>query len=324
MRRPDFHAPRFIFRILAPLAATALHCAGQVVYRTDFENFQVGPGNLVGTEGWSGNSFGGGWQGIDADAVPGGGLGKTAFIGYSPPTGTTSNVALVYRSVNLDPATNSQPIIEFESLLGIKDSTSDLRDDFVIAFYNISPGTRLAQIRFQNASTSTWIWRGDGVALQNTFMNFLHGELHLLYVRLDLVTNRWSAFLDGIPLFNGAQFTATGATRTLGSVGVEWRRGPRPAGVTTWGDNWMLIADWSVRMAPFELFSTTRDAGGAYTLKWIGDPGRSYQVQHTDNPSAWESTLPGSAFPGQTQQSILSFTDPSPPPGRRFYRVRRD
>jgi hypothetical protein len=299
----------------------ALPCLADIVYRTDFENFAVGPNQLVGTEAWVGNSTNSGSHGIDLDAIPGSGLGKTAYIGYAPPSGS-ANPVVIYRPVNLDPANNSEPVIEFESLLGIKDSTNNYRDDFTISFYNIS-GTRLAAIRFHNDGFNSLIFRSDGGSQTNTNVSFLPGELHLLYVRLDLVMNRWSAFLDGIPLFNGATFNATSATRNLGSVGVDWRRGHRPIGVTTWGDNWMLIADWAVRTVPFAMESSTRNANGSFTLKWAGDPGRSYQVLHSSDLKVWHDTLPDSSLPVQNVLGTLSFTNSAPLPEKRFYRIAR-
>ncbi|QTN32135.1 hypothetical protein HZ994_07260 [Akkermansiaceae bacterium] len=302
------------------MVVSSLACPGQTVYQTDFENFQAGPNRLVGTENWVGNSTTSGSHGIDQDAIPGSGLGKTAFIGFAPPAGAI-NPVLVSRSVNLNPATNSEPIIEFESLLGIKDSTNAFRDSFWISFFNISHGTRLAHIRFANEANSSWIYYGDGVGITNTQVNFIPGEIHLLLVRIDLVMNRWSAYLDGIPLFNGVPFTAltgTSAGRTLGSVGAEWRR----SGLS-WGDNWMLIADWQVRMMPLQLNSAARDGAGGFVIRWTGDPARSYQIQHSDELGEWKNTLPGSTFPTQTNHGILSFTDSGALPAQRFYRVLR-
>lgn len=293
------------------------------IYRTDFENFTDGPDKWVGTDGWIGYSSATGSQGIDLHAVPGSGLGKTAFIGLKPPTESTTTV-VVARPVNLNPATNSEPIIEFETLLGIKDSTSSTvpiyRDEFWISFYNIANGTRLAAVRFQNTANSSFIYRSDGSSSTSTGVSFIPGELHLLFVRLDLVQNRWSAFLDDIPLFNGAVFTSLPATRTLGSVGVEWKK---PSGASTWGNNWMLIADWTVRTMPLSLESFSRNANGSMTLKWTGDPARAYQVQHSADLKTWFSTLTGSTYPSQTQLGTLTFTDATSLPSKRFYRVTR-
>jgi len=309
------HALVFVvtWLVIRPQASQA-----DTIYRTEFENFTVGPDKLVGTEGWIGYSSTTGSQGIDQDAVPGGGLGKTAFIGFSPPTGTTNPVTVV-RPVNLNPATNSEPIIEFETLLGIKDSTNTFRDEFWISFYSMS-GARLAAVRFQNTAFSSLIYRSDGSSSTNTNVSFIPGELHLLFVRLDLVQNRWSAFLDGVPLFNGAVFTSLLATRTLGSVGVDWRR---PLGITTWGNDWMLIADWTVRTMPHSLETFSRNANGSMTLKWTGDPGRAYQVQHSPDLKTWFSNLTGSTYPAQTQLGTLTFTDATSLPSQRFYRVTR-
>jgi hypothetical protein len=312
---------RIVFWMAAAILAGAQPGEADTIYRTEFEAFTVGENTLVGTEGWAGNSTASGSHGIDLDIVPGAGLGNTAFIGFKPPTGTT-NPVLIFRPVNLNPATNSEPVIEFESFLGIEDSSNDFRDDFWISFYSIS-GSRLAAIRFQNDAFTSWIYRSDGMGQFNTGASFIPGELHLLYVRLDLNINKWSAFLDDIPLFNGAPFTSLAATRTLGSVGVDWRRGPRPMGVTTWGDNWMLIADWEVRTVPFALNSHVRNPNGSFTLTWTGDPGRSYQVQHSATATGWLGTLPGSTYPTQSVLSTMSFTNVGPLPEKLFYRVVR-
>jgi hypothetical protein len=305
--------------VIACLAISLRVTQADTVYRTEFENFTVGPQAWVGTEGWIGYQSSTGSQGIDQDAIPGSGLGKTAFIGFSPPTGTTNSV-LAAKPVNLNPATNSESIIEFETLLGIKDSTNNFRDEFWISFYNITPGTRLAAVRFQNGAFSSLIYRSDGTSSTNTGVSFIPGELHQLFVRLDLEKNRWSAFLDDIPLFNGAVFTNLSATRTLGSVGVEWRR---PAGVSTWGNNWMLIADWTVRTMPHRIDAFFRNPNGSMTLKWTGDPGRAYQVQHSPDMKTWFSNLSGSTYAAQPLLGTLTFTDSISLPEKRFYRVTR-
>jgi len=320
-----------VSRQLSAVLAACLICfpamaAGGTLYGTDFEAFPVGDNQWAGTEGWQSTDLTSGAQGIVQDFVENLPLGKTAYLGFSPPASAFTSV---YRHVVHDPVASEIPIVEFDSFLGIQDSTDVLkRDRFFITFYNAGGGF-LAALLFDNQLGK--VYREDGVARFDTGVPFQRGNqlfgfvaLQVLNARIDLVENRWSASLDGVPLFNGAVFNAGGKNRVLGAVAAEWQ----VQNVLTAGDNWLFVADWYVRsvpvgIEPFRISSYTRDDEGQITLIWEAQAGFDYKVWHSDDLTTWLDDLPGSAFPGITAGGQLSFTDANPPPHRRFYRVSR-
>lgn len=308
----------------ACVACFTVSALGGTLYGTDFEAFPVGDNLWAGTEGWQSNDLTSGAQGILQDYVSNLPLGKTAYLGFNPPA---SAFTTVFRPVIHDPVASGIPIVEFDSFLGIQDSTNGRRDRFYISFYN-AQGDFLAALLFDNLLGK--VYREDGVARFDTGVPFQRGDplfgfvaLQVLYARIDLEENRWSASLDGIPLFDSAVFNAGSKSRVLGAVAAEWQV---PGAVA--GNNWLFVADWYVRsvpvgVEPFRISEFTRDNEGKITLGWQAQAGFDYQVWYSDDFSAWFDDLPGSAFPGITAGGQLSFTDANPPPHRRFYRVSR-
>lgn len=292
------------------------------LYYTDFESFTVGSDKWAGTDGWAANSKGVGVHGIDYEIVPG--LGKTAFLGYKQPS--VSPVAVV-RSVNYNPVAAGKPIVEFETLMGIQDSTNERRDSFFFGFYNTN-GNFLASIRFSNEPLTYGIWRLDGSSQTDTGVQFTRNALHLLYARIDFATNRWSADLDGIPLFTNAVFNGTSRPRTLGSVSAEWQLAS--SSVTNYGNNWLLVADWSVQATPIgetplRIRGTGVGAGGLPWVSWNGEAGFGYRVDCThDLAAVWETNLTSGMYTSTATAGLITFSDTNAPPGsNRNYRVVR-
>jgi len=307
--------------ILFGLAVATTPVGAELLYQTDFENFPVGDDQWVGTDEWIGNSKGLGVHGIDQDVIPGGGLGKTAFIGYRQPASTFVFVA---KPIGYAPGTDDFPFVEVETIVGIQDSfEKPARDSFFVSIWNAA-GNYLAGVRFANQPSSYGIWRLDGTATEHdTGMVFFRGELHLLFLRIDLVNNRWSADLDGIPLFQDTPFTATANPVDCGYLAYEWQLSA--LSTAGFGDNWMLVADTIVRSAPrpiepFRITSITRAAAGV-SVTWPGQKGFDYLVEYSEDSLHWFGDLPGASIPG-TDDQVLSFTDLSPTP-HRFYRVAR-
>lgn len=318
------------FRHRLPAGISALLALGQaaavagVLYRTDFETFASGNDKWVGTDGWIGNCTGLGVHGIDQDVIPGGGMGKTAFIGFSQPSAT---LAFVAKPIHYSPQPGDLPMVRVETLVGIQDSVAKAaRDSFFVSIYN-SAGGYLAGIRFDNRTATYGIWRADGAnADHDTGMIFYRGELHLLSLEIHLPTNRWSAELDGIPLFANAPFTATTRPVAFGFLAYEWQLGAATA--AGYGDNWMMVADTVVRsvplaIEPFRLTAFTRSAAGA-TLAWPGQKGFDYQIEYSRDLVTWYRDLPGAVFAGLTADQPLTFHDPAAAGAAgRFYRVGR-
>jgi hypothetical protein len=148
--------------------------------------------------------------------------------------------------------------------------------------------------------------------------------LQIFEAEIDLPGNKWSAWIDGIPIFSGVPFTATAKTRTLGAAAAEWM--VTAANVADAGNNWLLVADWLLVASPREPFTLSGFGKGAegWTLAWPAHAGFDYQVACSDDLVIWQENLPGSTFSSVASDGTLSFTDTtSPVPPRRFYRVER-
>jgi hypothetical protein len=303
---------------------TTLSEAG-TLYSTQFEEFTAGNNRWAGTGGWLASNTTLGVQGIMQDPVGDLPLGKAAYIGYASPS---SSFTTVYRPINHNPATGGYQRVEFNSLMGIQDSTTGKRDRFYVSFYNIT-GDFLAAVIFDN--TSGKVLSDDGVTVRDTGLEFLRGDqtlgvaaLQILNVGIDFEKNEWEATLDSIPLFK-QKFTSTGKVLNLGPIAAEWEI---PSGSATQaGDNWLLVADWMVAAIPpgsFAVNSFARNGSGQGVLSWPGHPGFDYQVQYSNNLASWQSDLPGAQFPAHATEGSMTFTDPtSSMPGRRYYRVLR-
>jgi hypothetical protein len=305
--------------VLTLFALPAVCAPAHTLYSTDFEEFSAGDDHWVGTNGWLGNSVGVGAHGIDQDLLPG--LGKTAFLGFNRPKST---FVAVFRPILYNPVTNGTPIVEFETLMGIQDSTNGHRDSFFFTFYN-GDGNLLASIRFDNLDLSYGIWRLDGTNQVDTGVDFIRSELHLLFAAVNFSNNTWQADLDGIPLFTGAQFNATGRPLNLGYVAAEWQL----TGSTTndYGNNWMLIADWAVRAfplttEPFGIESAGLTTNSFPSVKWTGTLGFDYSIEYSKDMNTWTSGLPNSIFTNIQTTTPLTFTEGNAFT-QRYYRVRR-
>jgi hypothetical protein len=325
------HPAWFPAALLAAILASTLPAStarAAELYATDFENFTAGENNWAGTDGWSDNlDIDSGSQGIDLDAIPGGGLGKTAYLGFRQPQKST---VVLTRDISHDPAATGIPIVEFQVLLGIEDSTNGRYDSFFLQFFN-QEGFVLGGLGFLNSQPDLPVTRTDGVSRTlplRTGLSFIHGELHLVAGRINLVANTWSASVDGYPLFENQPFNGNGQDRKLGSLAFQWRLSSSLT--TSFGNNWLLVADIVVRSAPvgsepFLLDAFSRNpVSGAATLAWTGEPGFDYRVEYGDGLGAWQADLPASLFTGGSAPGPMQFTD-TPPPAtrRRFYRVLR-
>ncbi len=310
--------------LAAALLAVFPAARGGTLYHTEFEEFTAGENHWAGTGGWMSNDTTSGAQGIIQDPVADLPLGRAGYLGHDPPA---SAFTTVFRTYNHDPAATGLPRIAFESLLGVQDSTNGRRDRFLVSFYNTG-GDFLAALTFDN--TTGTLRRDDGAAVTDTGVAFIRGEpvlgfaaLQILGIQIDLEENRWSAEIDGIPVFSGLPFTATGKSRTLGAVAAEWEiAAGSPAEA---GNNWLLVADWLVGALPrepFELLSFERAAGQS-TLAWQAHPGFDYRVLYSPDLTTWSADLPGASYPAVSGETVLHFIDDSPEVPRRFYRVER-
>jgi len=307
---------------LAVQVPVSLCSYGLTLYETEFEEFNVGPDQWAGTNGWIGTSPGFGVHGIDQDIVQG--LGKTAYLGYNTPA---SNFVTVVHLVDYDPVSNATPTVEFETLMGIEDSTNGFRDTFFFTFYNRT-GNPLASIRFDNTDLNYGIWRFDGTNQFDTGVEFIRSpQLHILYASIDFSNNTWSADLDAIPLFTGVQFNATGQALDLGFVAAEWQLSS--SSPSEHGDNWMLVADWAIRVFPSQVDQESLPPiegvtieGGGPSMTWTGAVGFDYAVEYSDDLADWHADLPDSWFANIWSPTQLTFTATTNV-SHRSYRLHR-
>lgn len=306
----------FVFIFLLPLAR------GEILYETDFDSFPVGDNQWAGNDGWLSGDTSTGAQAIESNLLPA--LLNVATLGFAKPT---LPVTVVARTINYDHVSSDAPIVQIDTLLGVEDSTNNRRDVFYLSIYN-SSGDRLASVRFDNTLTHFGLWRDDGVLSFDTFIDFIPGELSNLVATIDLENNTWTVDADGIPVFEDAQFSASGETIDFGSLVFEWHLSNIPAMIldktARYGDNYLLVADVIVQslvQAPALEVTSSFGSSGAASLSWTTVDGWSDQVEYSTDLITWLSDLPDSNF---TAPGTVNFTDTSGNNGPvRFYRVRR-
>jgi len=315
------------FCIVISFLVFALHA--DELYFTDFENFTVGDNQWVGTEDWLGTENQGGVSFIDNGAF-GGSLGKTAGLGLSRPNGTRVSVLRVF---NHDAAETGESIIEIETLISIRDSSNNRRDDFFLSIFNSSGGTPIASIRFDNESpqavdSNFGIWREDGERQFDTRVNFVHEELYDLFIRIDLEANLWSADLGDLPLFINETFSnsVSGADLNFGLIGFEWQLAQSSSALH--GDNFLFIGD--VRVTAREKITEVQpvdielrlNSNQRPLLTWESEIGRSYQVEYSSDLKIWKNDLANSLLSSGDSGEPLTFTDvTATQPELRYYRI---
>lgn len=310
-------------RLFVGLLCSVISTFASELYSTDFSDFPVGEDQLVGHDGWEGTNIGQGVHGIDAEAIAG--IGQSAYLGAIPPTLGTEAVS-VFRPL-ASPVT-SEAVVEFQTVFGIATSTQSGEDIFTFTFYN-ADDDYLAAIQFDTTLLDYGIWQDDGSEAVHTGESFEMDVLYLLTVTIDLPANRWSADLDGLPIFTDADFTRSDVDKTLGSVAAEWIL----VDVNNPGDNWLLFDDWSLEqvnasspMPPFAISSIARLPAGEIQITWEPVEGTAaYRVQHSEDGILWRSDLPGAdRIPGTDSETSMSFVDETVSNRSvRFYRVQR-
>ncbi|MEN8756517.1 MAG: hypothetical protein ABF328_08645 [Akkermansiaceae bacterium] len=313
---------RLLTCLLSLLTVTA-----EEIYFTDFDNHPVGNNEWVGYDDWLGTEDTNGVNFIDDNAFNGS-LGNSAGLGLERPNNRRVSVLKI---LNHDHVETGEGVIEIETLISIKDSDNDFRDDFYFSIFNSTGGNPIASIRFDNedpeaTNTRFGIWREDGQNQFDTQVNFIHEELYDLFICIDLNANTWSADLSGLPLFSNETFTSSvsGSDINLGIVGYEWQLSSPLT--LSYGNNFLLVGDLRVTsvnndVTPVDLLLSINE-NAEPVLEWEGKGGFTYQVEYCDDLLNWKDDLPNSVLtPGLSSGSII-FTDvTSPPLTKRFYRV---
>ena len=312
---------RVLLLFLAGLLASAIASRATEHYSTDFSSFDVGADTWANAEGWQSTSTNEAVQGILLDALPG--LGNSAYLGANPTTNLSVSVS---RDFNLDPIALSETLVDFETTLGIADSTNSFRDSFFISIKN-QAGFRLGSIRFSNEPTSFGIWREDGAQQHDTGIDLPIDTLFLFSFRIDYLSNTWSAFVSGSPIFINQPFNQTGEILDLGSLSFDWQIASTNAAES--GDNFLIvdeltISSTAVVQPPFPVQSMGLSSENAPQISWTAEPGYNYQLQYSNDYSLWRSDLPGSFFGGFIFNAPITYTDHSATNAQfRVYRINR-
>ena len=319
---------------LAPAAG-----AGEAYY-TGFSNFPTGDDTIIGVDGWLGSHSGLKLHGVMGEAQHGVlGIGNAAYLGGRAAriSSTLANVNL-RRPVLLDPVAIDQEIVTFQVVFGIKDSTQSAnfrRDDFEFLIYNNS-SQLLAGIQFDNSSLESgnptrriyrlsWSTQANNFQYFNTGYSFLPETLETLRLRINLLTNLWTAELGGLPLFEDIPFHSGTRTRTFGQVlcnMIVRNRYPLTNDIYP-GDNYLLYDDYLIRTDPVSTqLLAARKTDGSVLLEWTEEAGYAYVVETSADLSQWTAVAATSHTASET--GTASHTDVPPAlPARRFYRVRR-
>lgn len=321
-------ASRFVPCLLAACGLSTPPAHAETLYETDFETFTTGSGKLANVNGWTQSVSPSGatitsCSGIDSNLVPG--LGKTAYLGYYPPSGGTATGAgfvRVNRKVTPDPVAAGKPIIEFYCVAGLKQSTNGRNDDFQLLVYNQTDNV-LGGLVFD--LSDRYIYRYDGNSYTNTGSSFDYDETSEVAFRINYLTGLWSADVAGVRVVDGAVLTTrttTEAPRTFGSIGARWL-------ITTWGlpgNNWMLLDDWQVNASPegAPAIASLNRSGASTTVNWWAEAGYTYHLEAGNTPyPASFTTLAGSSTSTTSSSLLLSFTDTTASATKRFYRLVR-
>lgn len=199
---------------------------------TASEGFAVGR-QVAGIGGWQCNFNGG--NGILANRFPN--KDQQAYIGYSPTYGSSGSV-LLWRPLNLVPQTNS--IIVFSALMSIRDSTDGYYDSFGWSVYN-SAGSRLFTIDFDNYTMEISYILDDGQGLRSADLYFENNTIYRITILMNFASNKWSAYIENVPIAEGQPITTQGVTLDLGDIDARWIWQDVLA-----GDNFMIFDDYSV------------------------------------------------------------------------------
>jgi hypothetical protein len=343
----------FFARLLVLAAGFCVHASGGEVYFTDFENFPVGDDKISGTDSWVATNNGQALHGIMDEALHGViGIGNAAFIGGYATTSSTSTSKIVHvrRPLNLDPVALNQEIVTFSVVFGIVDSSNISlisgsnpprfkRDNFEILIYNGDTNPQpLAGLQFDNTtldSTSglprrlifrlaTNVTTGL-LEYVSTSFSFLPKSLETLTFRINYRTNRWTATLAGVQIFQDLPFYGGTANKTLGDIRarmVVTNSAPVTNSILP-GDNYMLFDDYTVRTDAVTTTSVVSKAvTGPAQLTWNEEAGYTFQVQYSSDLITWKTDLVGSTRTAATTESV-TFTDPTiPVPTSRCYRLK--
>ncbi|MDH7504095.1 MAG: hypothetical protein QHJ82_15465 [Verrucomicrobiota bacterium] len=304
------------------LAPTFLHAAGTddlVVYATGFE---VAEGYSHADEGlplWEEDGWlaeGSGGCGLVEDFFPG--YGQQAYLGYSPPA-YKDEFLTVWRPFDVVPPLPGRPVVMFEVLMQVVDSTNHEYDDFRWSAYN-TDGQRLFTLDFDNSRAEIFYALDDNAGFTFSGFGFSNDALYQLQIMMNFERNNWMALLNGQVVVDSQPITTTGARLDLSDMDAVWAIRRKGAA----GDNYLLFDEYrvtslSLPTIPPVLEIVGIDSQGQFELLLHGERGLKYAIDVTEDFGTWDSLATNTVADGTWR--FLDTTSPSYP--MSFYRARQ-
>lgn len=247
------------------------------------------------------------------------GRGQQAYIGYNPPL-SVEEALNVWRPVNLAPTRLQLPLVTFTVTMEIVDSTTNRYDDFRWSVYNTN-GHRLFTLDFDNFTGAVSYGLDDTNGFVNTGFTFANDGAYDLRLDMNFAANTWSAALNDVVIVNAKRMTTVGAELNLGDVDAVWAiRDPQKP-----GDNFMVFDDYKIVGQPVEalparLLSLGLLPDRGHLMRVLGEPGKNYAIEVSDDLSRWRSVRTNTASaPGGVFEFLDDRATNQP---IRFYRAR--
>ena len=297
--------------------------ATRLVYSTGFDAPPFDPVySLDDQDGWVATGSGG--TGLFSDGVF---SGPSAFVGLYPPTNTNTETT-VWHPLDIDPVAERHPVVTFSVGFVIWDSTTNApgADEFRWSVVNRS-GQPLCQLLLDNYRFHISYLGTDGVTPVDTLSTFQTNTQHTLRMRLDFLSNRWSATLSNhlsgavALLATNLTMAGPGVALDLGDIDASWV----VSDFLNPGDNFMEFDGYQVEAqgpGDFRVTGVALSPGGGARVRVEGEEGARFLVESSSDPAstAGEWTWVGA---GVVQAGSLEVADAAGGVGpARFYRAR--
>lgn len=273
---------------------TAAHAGllPELVYEANFEPPLYSSGlTLTGQDQWTSFPAGATYTSqILEEAFPG--LGSQAILGFAAPETNSVYSSSAYRPLQYDPVGRGRPLVGFRVTMAVFDSSpGKSRDYFRWSVYN-RDAARLFSLEFDNQSTLISLQLDDD-RFQSLERLFERDSLYTLEMVMNFASNVWSATLNGELIVNAAPITTKGRPLDLGDIDAVW---VMPENQNVYGDNYLVFDDYRVVAAeavplPCEVQLTQVLANGHALLRLVGEPGRPYAIDRTEDLVHWTALV---------------------------------
>lgn len=291
----------------------------RVLFETSFEPWEgySVDFDLTGQNGWVSEGTGG--NGILEGPLEGFD-GNVAYIGFSPPA-KTNDFLNVWRPIGLQPLGKDLPIIQFNVVFQIFDSSTNAPyfDDFRWSVYNTA-GDRLFTLDFANESREISYALDDGKGFTKTGFGFRNDESYELVILMNLHRNAWTARVNDVVVVNGMPMSTKQKTLDFGDMDAVWAI--HTAGKP--GDNYMVFDDYQITAQPVSSIPAMLEPLGLlnrdrFLLRVFGEPGLTYQLEWTSDMVNWFRAGSGIA---QAPGGYVDFQDTVDTQGKqKFFRA---